>query len=44
MNFNIESLTNVILVAHTIILYPVSKFIFQTEKRLTILETTLKEK
>lgn len=35
------SLSNIILVVHTVILYPITKYIFTTEKRLTKIETKL---
>lgn len=35
----ISDLSNILLVTHTLILYPIFKFAFALEKRLTILET-----
>lgn len=43
INF-ISEFSNILLVIHTVILYPIFKFAFALEKRLTILETELKQK
>ena len=40
----ISEFSNILLVVHTVILYPIFKFAFALEKRLTILETELKQK
>lgn len=39
----INEFSNILLVVHTVILYPIFKFAFALEKRLTILETELKQ-
>ena len=45
LNVNlINELSNILLVVHTLVLYPIFKFAFAIEKRLTILETELKQK
>lgn len=37
----ISNITNIILVAHTVLLYPIARYAFTTEKRLTRIETKL---
>ncbi len=39
---SISDLVNVVLVIHTLLLYPIFKFVFLVEKRITILETKVK--
>lgn len=38
---DISDLSNIILVVHTVLLYPIARYIFTTEKRLTKIETKL---